>query len=213
MRLSVLARTRQSYQRFWKRVFDIVLALLMLPALLPVIAVLWLLVRRDGGSGFFGHRRVGQCGRTFRCYKIRTMVPDADRRLAEYLATNPEAAEEWTRDHKLTDDPRITSLGRFLRASSLDELPQIWNVLRGDMSFVGPRPVVRAEMRRYGPYRSAYLALKPGITGVWQVSGRNDVSYQERVRMDVSYLANASLKTDLYLLFKTVNAVLDRTGR
>ncbi len=201
------------YLRFGKRVFDLILALALLPILAPIIAVLWILVRRDGGPGFFGHKRIGLSGQSFRCYKIRTMVPDAEARLKQHLAENPEAAIKWARDHKLDNDPRITRIGAFLRATSLDELPQLWNVLRGDMSFVGPRPVVKAEMRKYGLYRPAYLSLKPGITGLWQVSGRNDVSYDERVAMDVRYLSTVSFRRDLAILYKTAAAVMDRTGK
>ncbi len=201
------------YLRFGKRIFDLAFALLLLPAIAPVIAVLWVLVRRDGGPGFFGHKRIGLSGQTFRCYKIRTMVPDAEARLKQHLAENPEAAIEWARDHKLENDPRITRLGAFLRATSLDELPQIWNVIRGDMSFVGPRPVVKAEMRKYGLYRPAYLSLKPGITGLWQVSGRNNVSYDERIAMDVRYLSTVSFFRDLAIIYKTGAAVMDRTGK
>lgn len=202
-----------TYRQFLKPIFDTVLALALLPLLLPIIAVLWVLVRLDGGPGFFGHKRIGKNGRVFHCWKIRTMVPDAEERLKKYLASNPEAQAEWARDHKLTNDPRITRLGKFLRETSLDELPQIWNVLAGEMSFVGPRPVVRAEMTKYGTDRTAYLLMKPGITGLWQVSGRNDVTYKERVEMDVHYLSEQSFATDTRLLLLTAKTILDRTGR
>ncbi|EPX78069.1 sugar transferase [Salipiger mucosus] len=205
--------SRSFYPLFAKRLLDLALAIALVPVLLPVIAVLWAMTTRDGGPGFFGHRRIGRNGEVFRCWKIRTMVVDAEARLAEHLANDPEAAAEWERDHKLRDDPRITRLGAFLRSTSLDELPQIWNVLKGDMSFVGPRPVVRDEMRKYGAARTAYLAMKPGITGLWQVSGRNDVSYEERVAMDVDYVSRVSLMTDIRLILLTGLSVLDRTGR
>lgn len=195
-----------------KRVFDLVLAILILPAILPVIAVLYLLTRRDGGDGFFGHRRVGKDNKEFSCWKIRTMVPNAEKVLEEYLAENPEAAEEWNRDFKLTNDPRVTRLGRILRETSLDELPQIWNVLRGEMSFVGPRPVTRKEMAKYTGYEWCYLSVKPGITGLWQVSGRNDVAYDERVRMDMEYTSTRTLLGDVKIILKTAGAVLNRTG-
>ena len=149
----------------------------------------------------------------FRCWKIRTMVPDADQRLAKLLETDPIAAAEWARDHKLEDDPRVTRLGQFLRKTSLDELPQLWNVLKGDMSFVGPRPIVIEEMSRYGMYQAAYLAMKPGVTGMWQVSGRNDVTYDERVQMDVSYFDRISFLLDVRLIAKTASAVFHRTGK
>ena len=206
-------RHRSFYNLIGKRVFDLLLAVVLLPLLVPVILALWLVIRSDGGAGFFGHHRIGRNGKVFKCWKVRTMVMDAEKRLVEYLAENPEAAEEWAREQKLRNDPRITKIGRFLRATSLDELPQIWNVLRGEMSFVGPRPVVRGELVRYGRKRSAYLAFRPGLTGIWQVSGRNDVSYETRVQMDVHYCSMVSLKQDLILLMKPGRAVLSRTGR
>ncbi|MGC8201498.1 sugar transferase [Aliiroseovarius sp. PTFE2010] len=201
------------YVKVGKRVADIVLALLALPFVTPVIAVFWALTRRDGAPGFFGHVRVGRNGKAFRCWKIRTMVPDAQARLAIHLATNPAAAAEWERDFKLRNDPRVTGLGAFLRRTSLDELPQIWNVLRGEMSFVGPRPVVEDELSRYGANRWAYLSMKPGITGLWQVSGRNDVSYDERISMDISYMQRCSPFFDLWLIVRTAGAILGATGR
>lgn len=201
------------YARYGKRTFDIVLALLLLPVIAPVLFGLWLIVRRDGGPGFFAHRRIGRNGRVFPCWKVRSMVFDAERKLRAYLAENPEAAREWSRDHKLTNDPRITPFGNFLRKSSLDELPQIWNVLRGDMSFVGPRPIVREELKRYGPYRRIYMSMAPGITGLWQVSGRNDVTYDERVHMDVEYVGSMTFVTDARIILATAKSVINRTGR
>jgi len=201
------------YARFGKRVFDICFALLLLPILAPIILMLWLMVRRDGGNGFFGHRRVGRDGRIFKCWKLRSMVVDAETRLEAHLKAHPGAAAEWARDHKLTDDPRITGFGDFIRKTSLDELPQIWNVLKGEMSFVGPRPVVTKELEKYGNSLPAYLAQKPGITGLWQVSGRNDISYDERVAMDVAYLSQRSLSRDVAIIARTALAVVDRTGR
>ncbi len=196
-----------------KRVFDIVLALVILPVVAPVIAVLWLLTRMDGGKGFFGHTRIARGGTAFKCWKIRTMVPDAEAKLQHYLAENPAAAAQWVREYKLDNDPRITRIGGFLRKTSLDELPQIWNVLCGEMSFVGPRPVIEAELAKYHGSEWAYLSMRPGITGLWQVSGRNDVSYDERVQLDVNYAGNMSLGTDLRIIIKTASAVLNRTGR
>ncbi|CAD0186659.1 Undecaprenyl phosphate N,N'-diacetylbacillosamine 1-phosphate transferase [Ruegeria sp. THAF57] len=201
------------YTGIGKRVFDVSLALLLLPALAPVIFVLWCLVRRDGGPGFFGHTRIGKGGKPFKCWKIRSMVVDAEEKLQAYLDANPDAAAEWERDHKLTIDPRINRLGDILRKTSLDELPQIWNVLKGEMSFVGPRPVVAVELIKYGSSASAYLAQKPGITGLWQVSGRNDISYRERVEMDVAYLAARSFLKDVKIISLTASAVFLRTGR
>lgn len=196
-----------------KRVIDVVLALLILPIVLPVIAVLYVLTRRDGGPGFFGHVRVGKDNKEFRCWKVRSMVHNAEKVLEEYLASNPEAAEEWNRDFKLTNDPRVTRLGRILRETSLDELPQIWNVLIGEMSFVGPRPVTRKEMDKYQGYEWCYLSSKPGITGLWQVSGRNDVEYDERVQMDLQYVTTQTVLGDISIILRTAGAVLNRTGK
>ncbi|WP_027236010.1 sugar transferase [Leisingera caerulea] len=201
------------YSRSGKRIFDILFALLLLPVLVPVILILWGVVRLDGGPGFFGHTRVGQDGKLFKCWKVRSMVVDAESRLQAHLDTNPEAAAEWERDHKLTNDPRINRLGRILRKTSLDELPQIWNVLKGEMSFVGPRPIVTKELRKYGSSASAYLVQRPGITGLWQISGRNDISYDERVALDVAYLYRRGFFKDLKIILRTGAAVLGRTGR
>lgn len=201
------------YASYVKRVLDIVLAVLMLPILVPVIALLWLTVRRDGGNGFFGHTRVGRDGKTFKCWKMRSMEVDAEAKLVRHLQANPAAAAEWARDHKLLDDPRITRFGQFLRKSSLDELPQIWNVLKGEMSFVGPRPVVAEELARYGASRWAYLQVRPGITGLWQVSGRNDVTYEARVQMDVRYSTDMRFGSDMWIILMTAGAVIYGTGK
>ncbi|MWD28434.1 sugar transferase [Aquicoccus sp. SCR17] len=204
---------RGRYRGIAKRAVDLLLCLLMLPAVGPVILILYAIVRAEGGPGFFGHRRVGRNGATFRCWKIRTMVPDAQARLDELLARDPAARREWESEYKLRDDPRVTRLGLFLRRTSLDELPQIWNVLRGEMSLVGPRPVTAPELERYGASRRAYLAVRPGVTGLWQVSGRNDLSYDERVRLDVAYHDGLSFLSDMRILCRTAGAVLRRTGR
>ncbi|OED47362.1 sugar transferase [Leisingera sp. S232] len=200
------------YRRVGKRVFDLFLAAALLPLIAPLIAILWLITRCGGGTGFFGHARVGRGGCSFKCWKIRTMVPDAEEKLQSYLGGNPDAAREWEASRKLAHDPRITRFGDFLRKSSLDELPQIWNVLCGDMSFVGPRPVTGEELGKYGGRSGSYLAQKPGITGIWQVSGRNSVSYEDRVSMDHRYLRNMSFPLDLMILFKTWLVVIRRTG-
>ena len=172
-----------------------------------------MIVALDGANPFFGHRRVGRDGRVFRCWKLRSMVPDAEARLARHLAENPAAAREWAAARKLSQDPRVTRVGRVLRRTSLDELPQVWNVLLGEMSLVGPRPVTTEELMRYGPARWAYLGVRPGITGLWQVRGRNRLSYAERVRLDAEYARDASLALDLGLLLRTVPAVLRLTGQ
>lgn len=201
------------YSAYGKRAFDLCLAVILAPVFLPIITCLWLVAKRDGGPGFFGHSRVGQDGKSFICWKIRTMVVDAERKLDAYLAANPDAAAEWERDRKLTKDPRITKVGGFLRATSLDELPQLFNVLTGEMSFVGPRPMVQDELKRYGVFSGSYLAQKPGITGLWQVSGRNDISYDERVRLDAQYFIRRTLALDLRIILSTAGAVLKKTGR
>ncbi|MFL4472276.1 sugar transferase [Tateyamaria armeniaca] len=200
------------YARYGKRLFDLVCAGLLLPLLVPVIAILWLIARRDGGPGFYGHERVGRDGVTFKCWKVRSMVHDAEVRLDNLLKRDPAARQEWENNQKLSNDPRITAFGSFIRKTSLDELPQIINVIRGEMSFVGPRPVVEDELRRYGTRKAIYLRMKPGITGLWQVNGRNGTSYNERVALDVSYNEVVSLALDVKLMLTTVRCVLFRTG-
>ncbi len=200
------------YAAFGKRLFDLLFAAVAVTALSPIIAFLWVLVRRDGGAGFFSHKRVGQNGREFMCWKLRTMIPNAEEALISHLRANPEAAKEWAATMKLKNDPRITRLGRFLRKSRLDELPQFWNVLIGDMSVVGPRPVTRAEIERYGSGARTVLALRPGVTGPWQVSGVAGESYAERVAMDVSYVRAVSFGLDLSVIVKTVLTVFRMNG-
>ncbi|MEI4485302.1 sugar transferase [Frigidibacter sp. MR17.14] len=196
-----------------KRLFDISLALIMLPILAPTILILLILASMDGGWPMFRHRRIGRNGETFGCLKIRSMVVDADVRLARLLESDPAAAAEWALSQKLTDDPRITAFGQFIRKTSLDELPQVWNVLMGEMSFVGPRPIVRDEMIRYGMSIGAYLQMRPGLTGPWQASGRNDMSYDERVTLDVEYSRSFGFAKDVKIILATGMAVLKRTGK
>ena len=195
------------------RLFDIVLAVLIILFTLPLLVLIAFAIKtQDGGAAVFAHERIGRGGRTFKCLKFRSMVADAEDRLAELLAKDPVARAEWERDHKLRRDPRITPLGDFLRRSSLDELPQLLNVLRGDMSIVGPRPIVAGEVERYGWRIAHYCAVRPGITGLWQVSGRNDISYRRRVAMDSLYARRKSLAWDVSLLLQTVPAVLLANG-
>jgi exopolysaccharide production protein ExoY len=202
-----------SYNEIGIRALDLTVALSILLFTLPLLIVVALVVRmQDGGRAVFAHERIGRNGRMFKCLKFRSMVLDADRRLAELLASDPYARAEWDRDHKLKCDPRITRVGAFLRRSSLDELPQLFNVLRGDMSIVGPRPIVTAEISRYGRRFHHYCAVKPGITGLWQVSGRNDVAYRRRVAMDTLYARHKCLAWDVKLLLLTVPAVLFASG-
>jgi exopolysaccharide production protein ExoY len=189
------------------------LAVAILLFLLPVMVLVAVAVfMHDGGPVVFAHRRIGRDGKPFRCLKFRSMRVDAEARLAEVLAADPAAREEWARDHKLRNDPRVTPLGDFLRRSSLDELPQFFNVLRGEMSLVGPRPIVEDERAKYGRRFQHYCAVKPGITGLWQVSGRNDVSYRTRVAMDACYAKRKSLGLDLYILVMTIPSVLRARG-
>ena len=198
--------------RLLKRIFDMAASLLLFSILAPLFIWIAIRIRLSGTPVFFSHSRVGRNGRIFRCYKFRTMVLDADRALQRLLETDLAARTEWDREFKLKNDPRVTSIGQFLRETSLDELPQIWNVLKGDMSLVGPRPVVPEELRRYGDDRSFYLQVRPGITGLWQISGRNDVDYSYRVSLDTWYVRNWSLWYDLAILMKTVSVVLGRKG-
>ncbi|MCC5991805.1 MAG: sugar transferase [Rhodobacteraceae bacterium] len=211
--LPLPAHRRRIYLRNGKRVFDLVFAFVLLPFLIPVIVMLWLAVKLDGGPGFFGHERLGRDGRRFKCWKLRSMVPNAQTVLKQYLAENPEAAAEWETSFKLRNDPRITRVGRFLRRTSLDELPQIWNVLKGEMSFVGPRPIVADEVRKYGDQYSTCFSIRPGITGIWQIRGRNATTYKARVQYDFHYVQNASLRLDLAIILRTAASVLRMTGQ
>jgi exopolysaccharide production protein ExoY len=196
-----------------QRAADLIVTLVAAVALAPLmIALAFLIAAWDGGPAFYGHVRVGRMGRLFRCWKFRSMVVDSDRILAEHLANNPQARAEWDASHKLRRDPRITRLGRLLRASSLDELPQLWNVLVGEMSIVGPRPIVIAEIDRYKSNFGAYCACRPGITGLWQISGRSDVTYDERVALDTTYSRTRSLLLDVKIMLSTIPAVLARRG-
>jgi len=195
------------------RAFDIVIALAVILFTAPLLIMIALGVKlHDGGPAMFGHERIGLGGRTFRCMKFRSMVVDAEARLAALLATDLQARADWAKDFKLKRDPRITPLGDFLRKSSLDELPQLFNVLRGDMSIVGPRPIVRSEVARYGARFESYCAVRPGITGLWQVSGRNDTSYRRRVAMDAVYARSKCLSWDVKILLLTVPAVFLAKG-
>jgi exopolysaccharide production protein ExoY len=207
------------YRKVGKRSLDILLVLVSLPMILPMILLIAVLVLLGDSKTpsfkpiFFGHWRVGRNGRKFRCWKIRSMVPDADKYLQLHLESDPSARAEWNKNFKLENDPRITSLGSVLRRSSLDELPQLWNILTGEMSLVGPRPVTEAELRRYECYVVEYKMMRPGLTGLWQVSGRNDTTYDERVMMDVDYARRCSLYLDVSILMRTVLEVARRTGK
>ena len=188
------------------------LALLLAPLISLVSLPICLLVALEGGSPVYRHLRVGRDGRSFYCYKIRTMALDADVQLKALLDSNHLAREEWSEQFKLKKDPRVTRLGHFLRKTSLDELPQLWNVLKGEMSFVGPRPIIPDELERYGEHAAAYFACSPGISGLWQISGRNDASYEERVLLDERYANEWTLALDAKILLRTVPVVLKTRG-
>lgn len=198
--------------RFLKRTMDIVGSILIIIALSPVLIALYFLIKKDGGNAIYGHPRIGRNGKTFKCLKFRSMVTNSKEVLEELLKNSPEANAEWEKDFKLKNDPRITKVGAFIRKTSLDELPQLFNVLKGEMSLVGPRPIVQEELERYEEDVDYYLMAKPGMTGLWQVSGRNDVDYDTRVYFDAWYVKNWSLWNDIAILFKTVNVVLNRDG-
>lgn len=195
-----------------KACIDVGGAMLLLLALSPLMLLLAAIIRLDGGPALFAHKRVGAGGRPFRCLKFRTMVVNSDKVLREALTRDPDAAAEWMLRRKLWNDPRVTPVGRLLRSGSLDELPQLINVLRQDMSLVGPRPIVRQEIGRYADAISHYYAVRPGITGLWQVSGRSDVSYERRVQLDSWYVRNWTLWLDLAIIGRTLPAVLRRRG-
>ncbi|RKS51617.1 lipopolysaccharide/colanic/teichoic acid biosynthesis glycosyltransferase [Paracoccus pantotrophus] len=201
---------RSLYSRFIKRPLDITAVLLAVPIVVPVVLILALVILWHGEKPFYTQLRVGRSGRSFRLWKLRTMVEDADRRLAEYLAANPEARAEWDLTQKLKNDPRITSTGRFLRKTSLDELPQLWNVLRGDMSIVGPRPMMIEQAPLYPG--ADYYHLRPGVTGLWQISDRNDSTFAARATFDARYAAELSFSSDVAIIARTVGVVLRCTG-
>lgn len=210
--LTVRNNLARRFPQFVKRVFDIVISLSVLILASPLLLWIAAKVRATGNPIFYGHRRQGQHNRQFSCYKFRTMAPNAAQLLTELLARDPEARAEWERDFKLKNDPRITPIGGLLRRTSLDELPQLWNVLKGEMSLVGPRPVVEAELEKYGKQLEYYLEAKPGITGLWQISGRNDISYDTRVYLDAWYVKNWSLFNDIVILFRTVRVIFRKEG-
>jgi lipopolysaccharide/colanic/teichoic acid biosynthesis glycosyltransferase len=201
---------RGAYRNIFKRVLDVTAVVLAGPIIAPIILGLALGVRRDGGGAFYSQLRVGMDGRHFRMWKLRSMVTDADDRMADYLAANPQARAEWEATQKLKSDPRITRFGQFLRRSSLDELPQLWNVLMGEMSLVGPRPIMLNQQALYPG--TSYYALRPGITGYWQTGERNGTTFQQRAGYDDAYEADLSLTTDLRVLSRTLGVVMNCTG-
>ncbi len=202
--------SRGIYRDFGKHVVDTALVLASAMFVVPLVALLAAILAVDGGNPFYKQKRVGRNGRIFTIWKLRTMVPDAEARLAEYLSLNPEAKAEWESTQKLKNDPRVTRFGRLLRKTSLDELPQLLNVVLGDMSLVGPRPIMLNQETLYPG--TSYFALRPGITGLWQISERNHTSFSERAMYDNRYEASLSLGLDIAILFKTVRAVARCTG-
>lgn len=210
--LKINTNLTKNSSRWIKRAFDLVMTVLICLVFSPVLLLLTLWVMSDGGKPFYGHTRIGKNGKAFTCWKFRSMGLDSQEVLAHLLATDPAAKAEWEQDFKLRNDPRVTRVGRLLRKTSLDELPQLWNVLRGDMSLVGPRPIIDEELARYGNSKDYYLMAKPGMTGLWQVSGRNDVDYDTRVYLDAWYVKNWSLWNDIVIMFKTIEIVLKRDG-
>jgi Undecaprenyl-phosphate galactose phosphotransferase WbaP len=199
--------------RVIKRSLDILLVILALPLLFPLILTIAAAVRFSSpGPIFFSHRRIRKHGAFFSMWKFRTMCVNSAEVLESYLATEPDARSEWRETHKLRTDPRITRVGLFLRRTSLDELPQLWNVLHGTMSLVGPRPIVAAEVEKYGARFGDYCRVKPGITGLWQVSGRSELTYDERVQLDCEYVRTWSLRGDIKILLKTFSSVVNQDG-
>lgn len=206
-------RRNQALIRVAIRIFDIAasgFAIVFLAPLMLLIATAIYIC--NGGPILFGHYRIGKCAKLFRCWKFRTMVVDADIKLQALLESDPDARAEWSANQKLSSDPRITRLGNFLRKTSLDELPQFFNVFFGDMSLVGPRPIVRDEVIRYGRYFGEYCRVRPGITGLWQVSGRSDIEYRRRVALDISYIRSSRIPSNFKILLLTIPNVLFARG-
>ena len=201
------------YARGGKRLFDVTVCVALLPAVGLTILVLWVIAKTRAPSGFFTHPRIGKNGVVFRCWKIRTMIENADQALLEILENHPEKKSEWATNRKLSNDPRILPFGTFLRRTGLDELPQIWNVLRGDMSLVGPRPVTRPELSLYGEGKADYLAIRPGITGLWQVTARRAPCYIRRVKLDRQYVHNVTFMGDLRIFLSTIPVLFRPTGQ
>ena len=202
-------------ERVIKRFVDIIAGLIGVIILIPITIVIYIarkILKEDDGPIFYEQLRIGKNGKHFKLYKFRTMVVGADEKLKKYLTENEEARKEFEENHKLRNDPRITKLGKFLRRTSLDEVPQFLNILKGDMSLIGPRPIVDAEVSKFGNKMSVIHSIKPGITGYWAVNGRSDTTYEERVKMETYYAENFSLKLDIQILIKTIEAVLKKEG-
>ena len=196
-----------------KRFMDLFLLLISSPITLPLVAIVSILIKvSNPGPIFYGHTRIGKNGRIFKCWKFRSMVVDADKQLEKILAENPQMRAEWEKDRKFTDDPRVTKIGKILRKTSIDEIPQFFNVLLGEMSFIGPRPVTKPELNKYGSKADFILSVQPGLSGMWQISGRSDTGYEERITLDSYYIQNWSVWLDIWIIIKTVYVVLKGKG-
>ena len=201
--------------KFLKRTIDIIGGLVGTILLVPITLCVWIariILKENDGPLFYEHLRFGKNGKKFRIYKFRSMCIDADKRLKEYLEQNEEARIEFEENHKLKDDPRITKLGKFIRKTSIDELPQFVNVLKGDMSLIGPRPIVDGEIEKYGENKDKFLSVRPGLTGYWAANGRSDITYEERMKMELYYVDNISFKLDIQIFFKTIISVMKKEG-
>lgn len=195
-----------------KRISDIVLSIVFLILFSPLLLVCAIMIRRSGRGIFYSDRRVGRDGKVFYCHKFRTMIPNANKMLADLLQQNPELRREWEKGFKLKKDPRVTAIGHFLRKTSLDELPQLFNVLKGEMSLVGPRPMFEEEQERWGAAIRYYYSTRPGMTGVWQIYGRSDTSYETRIRLNVDYVRNWTFWRDIVILVMTPRVFFDKSG-
>ena len=203
----------KSASLFAKRCIDLFLCLVASPFVLILTGIIALIIKKTSpGPVFYGHKRIGKDHKTITCWKFRSMVTDAEKQLQDILATDPVRAAEWEKDRKFTDDPRVTPFGKFLRRTSLDELPQLWNIFKGEMSFVGPRPVTEPELVKYGKYADYVLSVQPGLSGMWQISGRSDTGYEERITLDTYYIQNWSIWLDIWIILKTIWVVLKGSG-
>ncbi len=210
--MSQASPLKKPYWQALKTVIDIMGASIALILFSPIFLVVAYKIRKDGGPAFYKHERIGKNGKPFSCMKFRSMIINSQEVLDELLENDVEARAEWEKDFKLRNDPRITPVGKFIRKTSLDELPQLFNVLKGEMSLIGPRPVIDEERKYYGDHWDEFLSVKPGMTGLWQVSGRNDIGYDERVSLDLDYIRNWSLLTDISIVWKTIFVIINPKG-
>lgn len=209
------AEVRKVLYKVVKRLIDILGGLVGCVLLVPITVAVYIarkVLKEDDGPLFYEHLRYGKDGKKFRIYKFRSMCIDADKKLKEYLEQNEEAKREFEENHKLKEDPRITRLGKFIRKTSVDELPQFINVLKGDMSIIGPRPIVDGEIEKYGENKGKFLSVRPGLTGYWAANGRSDITYEERMKMELYYVDNISFKLDIQIFFKTIISVIKKEG-